>query len=177
MTSIQPQYIIPQLKQAYNRKHYPVGSPIILRICSMVVAKKYGLQQMVSEGTILRYVSFDYTDNAYDEIEIQWRYASTKPFTNVMMLQNIILLKDKETYQQQDSIHRAIKHAMLEVGVSFQTSSNTWEEWAELNMDMSRKLALIKAGVAVENVNLYNNLNIEELQSLKHHIRAMEGKS
>ena len=167
-------YLIPQLKQAYNRERYPAGSEIILRLCSMAAAKMYGLKQLVSEGTIIRYVAYDDDDNAYDQIEIQWRKAFSTPVTNIMMLQNIILASDKEEYQRQDAKHRAIKLAMLESGVASNLNVDTWEDWDALNMDMPRKVALIKAGVPISNIATYESLTLEELTSLKHYLHAME---
>lgn len=174
MTSNMTQnYVIPQLGKGYSREEYPVGARIVLRLCSAIVASNNHITVMKSEGTIVRYVSFNDEDNAYDQVEIQWE-ASSKNKTTILMLQNILLIEDKEKYLQQDKEHRAIKFAMLEVGGAFHTSFNTWEEWAELDLDTYRKIALIKAGIPIANIATYANLSAEEILSLKNYLRELE---
>lgn len=199
-TSNRPQYVIPQLGKTYNHEDYPVGSQVVLRLVSAMMASNSGLRQMKSEGVILSYISVDTKDDAYSQIEVQWvqtiqkenlympnyssfslkpdstniQLSSIPPVKTILMLQNVLLLEDKEEYLQKDKEHRAIKFAMMEIGGAFHTSFNTWEEWAELEMDTTRKLALIKAGIPIHNITTYDDLTVEELSTLKHYLRVLE---
>lgn len=178
-TTGNPKYVIPQLNKNYNHEDYPVGSEVVLRLAASRTAEAYHVKILETVFLINNYVTMDLEDDAYSQIELSWCPSIPgKPTTqfNIMkvMLQHIILLKDKQEYVQKDMEQRAIKYAMLEAGGINGPSFNTWEEWAELDVETTRKLALIKAGVHIENIHLYDELTVEELTSLKHHLRVLE---
>ena len=166
-------YVIPQLSKPYFRESYPVGAAVVFRLLRSVVVKNYDLKMLSTQGTILNYVSFDDNDNAYDQVEVEWDLGYKKAACTVM-LQNILLIEDVAEYKSNDAVQKQIKSAMLEVGVITSPSVNSWEEWFTLDMELTRKLAFIKAGVPVCKVNVYDGLSLEELSSLKRYLQALE---
>ena len=167
------QYVIPQLGKTYVRADYPVGSKVLVRLLRSTTAQAHSLRTLSTEGTIINYVSYDDTDNAYDQVEVEW-HLDFRDVKLVVMLQNIILVEDLGIYKANEHQQRAIKFAMLDIGGLLQPSVNTWEEWFELEIDLDRKVALIKAGVPIDNINVYDELSLEELSSLKQFLRVLE---
>lgn len=178
-TTGNPKYVIPQLNKTYNHEDYPVGSEVVIRLATGIMTQVHNVKILETVFLINSYVTMDLEDDAYSQIELSWHPSIPgKPTTQLntmkVMLQHVILLEDKQEYVQKDMEQRAIKYAMLEAGGINGPSFNTWEEWAILDVETGRKLALIKAGVHIENIHLYDELTVEELTSLKHHLRVLE---
>lgn len=176
---MQEKYVIPQLGETYNHEDYPVGSEVLLRLSTIKETAYHNVRQLETVFRIQKYITLDLEDDAYSHIELSWCPNFPKNTlalkTMSVRLQQVIHVADKEEYKAKDSEYRLIKQAMLEAGVAVSPEfRGTWEEWSFLEIDLKRKLALIKAGIHIENVHLYDELSVEELTSLKHHLRVLD---
>lgn len=162
--------------EIYFRQHYPEGTKVMLKT-SRTVPSKDKPEPLVNVGTIISYVTYAIdsdADDGYDGVEILWDNG----VTTSVLLNSLIHADDKEDYIREQAEMRQISFAILDNFLIYNDNRRGLAvEWWEAPIDLERKLALINAGVDLHNVELYNELTLEELKSLKYHIRAMEGEN
>lgn len=161
--------------EIYFRQHYPVGCEVMLKTSNTLAAKK-NILPLENIGTILSFTSYALdtdTDDGYDGVEILWDNG----VTTSVLLNSLIHAEDKQDYIREQQEFRAIGYAILDNFIYYNDNRKGLAvEWFESPIDFKRKIALMNAGVSLTNVKLYDELSVEELQSLKHHVRAMEGE-
>lgn len=170
--------IISLLNKPYRREEFIVGVKMVpLTPTQIRYEPKFDLKRLETICTLKRYIRTDKNDDpANDYVEIELEYEG-KTLTHEIKLYEMILLKDRDLYIRKNEEQWVISDALngVVLGNRMFMHSERVNQWLWVDVPFERKLALIGAGVDVENIHLYDELNIEELKTLKHHIRAMEG--
>lgn len=155
----------------YFLEDFPVGTKVVRKPFSRTQNNE--IEPLQTVGIIQSYEDlFDDKNYGYCNVKVLWEAGNeTKA-----ILSSLIRHEDVQAYIKQENDFKAIKVALLENFVAFgDDNMGTSEEWFNLDMATDRKVALMHACVPLKNVHIYDKLSVEELQSLKHHVRAMEG--
>lgn len=154
-----------------------IVAPIFVTTHEIYPLKTVGIIQSYDDDT-------DYDDELpldYDEDDTNQSIHTVKVLWDngqevTVYLSSIIRHEDIESYVQQINNLRAIKLALVENFSAYADDNmGTVDEWFNHEMTTDRKVALMNACVPLKNIHLYDKLSVDELKSLKHHVRAMEG--
>lgn len=159
--------------EAYYREDYPVGSEVMLRSNSSVWSKM-GIYAWQNLGTIMGFIvnniSVD-VDDSFDSVEVLWDNG----VVSVTTLRNVILAKDKEDYFVEQGELRKIKFAIANSLTPYKGSRDgSAIEWWEVDVELERKIALICAGVSLNDIKLYDRFTLEGLSRLGRLVEALE---
>ena len=163
--------------ETYFREDFPVGSKVVMKYSNAALVNAKKVQPLQTTGVIKSYdtvpdIYLGNKDHSLHSVKILWENNTV----DTLILCSIIHYQDVEAYVRQENDLRLIRFALMENFVFFSDDNmGTAEQWLNLDMPTDRKVALMHACVALKNVDIYDKLSVEELKSLKHHVRAMEG--